>query len=169
LYRVNQWGCRVVWWRVNNSRHSDRFRKWSEQGDLAQMVERSLSMREALGSMPRFSIVVIGEFDFGALWAFAVSVSVSAHSVVVTYKLPMLVPRVRFPVCAFFCSSDDFSQSGRTRKADVTGTNRESQHSCTRKPLRPGLAGVDCTRTGSLLKLFPIFVHFSFDKFSKVR
>ena len=25
-------------------------------GDLAQMVERSLSMREALGSMPRFSI-----------------------------------------------------------------------------------------------------------------
>ena len=24
-------------------------------GDLAQMVERSLSMREALGSMPRFS------------------------------------------------------------------------------------------------------------------
>jgi hypothetical protein len=27
-------------------------------GDLAQMVERSLSMREALGSMPRFSICV---------------------------------------------------------------------------------------------------------------
>ena len=26
------------------------------RGDLAQMVERSLSMREALGSMPRFSI-----------------------------------------------------------------------------------------------------------------
>ena len=26
-------------------------------GDLAQMVERSLSMREALGSMPRFSIL----------------------------------------------------------------------------------------------------------------
>ena len=25
------------------------------EGDLAQMVERSLSMREALGSMPRFS------------------------------------------------------------------------------------------------------------------
>ena len=25
------------------------------RGDLAQMVERSLSMREALGSMPRFS------------------------------------------------------------------------------------------------------------------
>ena len=25
------------------------------QGDLAQMVERSLSMREALGSIPRFS------------------------------------------------------------------------------------------------------------------
>ena len=30
-------------------------------------------------------------------------------------------------------------------------------------------SNVDCTRTGSLLKLFPIFVHFSFDKFSKVR
>ena len=27
----------------------------SEHGDVAQMVERSLSMREALGSMPRFS------------------------------------------------------------------------------------------------------------------
>ena len=27
----------------------------SASGDLAQMVERSLSMREALGSMPRFS------------------------------------------------------------------------------------------------------------------
>ena len=26
------------------------------QGDLAQMVERLLSMQEALGSMPRFSI-----------------------------------------------------------------------------------------------------------------
>ena len=31
------------------------------------------------------------------------------------------------------------------------------------------ITDVDCTRTGSLLKLFPIFVHFSFDKFSKVR
>ena len=39
-------------------------RRWLDQcpeiavpggGDLAQMVERSLSMREALGSMPRFS------------------------------------------------------------------------------------------------------------------
>ena len=39
-------------------------KRWSElltlvrntfRGDLAQMVERSLSMREALGSMPRFS------------------------------------------------------------------------------------------------------------------
>ena len=28
------------------------------KGDLAQMVKRSLSMREALGSMPRFSIFV---------------------------------------------------------------------------------------------------------------
>ena len=27
------------------------------RGDLAQMVERSLSMREALGSMPRFSTI----------------------------------------------------------------------------------------------------------------
>ena len=27
-------------------------------GDLAQMVERSLSMREALGSMPRFSTFI---------------------------------------------------------------------------------------------------------------
>ena len=31
-------------------------------GDLAQMVERSLSMREALGSMPRFSIFRPGSF-----------------------------------------------------------------------------------------------------------
>ena len=31
-------------------------------GDLAQMVERSLSMREALGSMPRFSISVFAYF-----------------------------------------------------------------------------------------------------------
>ena len=29
-------------------------------GDLAQMVERSLSMREALGSMPRFSSLLAG-------------------------------------------------------------------------------------------------------------
>ena len=31
----------------------------------------------------------------------------SARSVVVTYKLPMLVPRVRFPVCAFLSSRCD--------------------------------------------------------------
>ena len=31
-------------------------------GDLAQMVERSLSMREALGSMPRFSIFFLDPF-----------------------------------------------------------------------------------------------------------
>ena len=30
-------------------------------GDLAQMVERSLSMREALGSMPRFSTFFVQE------------------------------------------------------------------------------------------------------------
>ena len=28
--------------------------------------------------------------------------NVSARSVVVTYKLPMLVPRVRFPACALY-------------------------------------------------------------------
>ena len=33
--------------------------KQSATGDLAQMVERSLSMREALGSMPSYSILWI--------------------------------------------------------------------------------------------------------------
>ena len=35
---------------------SELFRFSHSNGDVAQMVERSLSMREALGSMPSFSI-----------------------------------------------------------------------------------------------------------------
>ena len=37
-------------------------RTWKAQGELAQMVERSLSMREVAGSMPAFS----KELFFGA-------------------------------------------------------------------------------------------------------
>ena len=38
------------------------------QGDVAQMVERSLSMREALGSMPSFSTYAFAD-RFGRLVA----------------------------------------------------------------------------------------------------
>ena len=52
----------------------------------------------------------------------------------------------------------------------MKSTNQEPQHSCFGIHSVLSVVGsVDCTRTGSLLKLFPIFVHFSFDKFSKVR
>ena len=40
---------------------------YSSRGDLAQMVERSLSMREALGSMPRFSTFLGSSFEIPML------------------------------------------------------------------------------------------------------
>jgi hypothetical protein len=48
--------CRSIL-RFDNPYHFAKAKKQRprSEGDLAQMVERSLSMREALGSMPRFS------------------------------------------------------------------------------------------------------------------
>ena len=55
--------------------------KVSSIGDVAQMVERSLSMREAAGSMP--------------------AISTSTFGVVVTYLPSKQVPRFRLPEGAF--------------------------------------------------------------------
>ena len=57
------------------------------------MVERTLSMREARGSMPRFSIIN------------------STFGVVVTYLLPMQMPRVRFPAGAVVLPPNHFRET----------------------------------------------------------
>ena len=49
-------------------------------GDLAQMVERSLSMREALGSMPRFSILFLHSLNLPVFARAALPVSNRAMS-----------------------------------------------------------------------------------------
>jgi hypothetical protein len=58
------------------------------RGDLAQMVERSLSMREALGSMPRFSIfcAVLQMVDLQRSFGRMIPISKTSCSVSKHYK-----------------------------------------------------------------------------------
>ena len=70
---VERYTCNV---KVSCSIHGGSL---ANEGELAQMVERTLSMREARGSMPRFSIIN------------------STFGVVVTYFPSKEVPRFRLP------------------------------------------------------------------------
>ena len=72
---VERYTCNV---KVSCSIHGGSL---ANEGELAQMVERTLSMREARGSMPRFSKSTFG--------------------VVVTYFPSKEVPRFRLPEGAF--------------------------------------------------------------------
>ena len=51
---------------VPRSRVQSKDRALKFRGDVAQMVERSLSMREALGSMPSFSTLLAPPIMAGA-------------------------------------------------------------------------------------------------------
>ena len=52
---------KIILKKNEESKHLDHFNSYKRlsSGELAQMVERSLRMREARGSMPRFSILFL--------------------------------------------------------------------------------------------------------------
>ena len=54
---------KIYFEKIEESKHFDNFNCYERYftGELAQMVERSLRMREARGSMPRFSIFFLIE------------------------------------------------------------------------------------------------------------